>query len=84
METKRDGEQRMTEYYQGLCGSWAINYVENHSLVLWLLNSENSISKWNKIPGIIHETKYLNTGIKCLKGISVSQQLLWRKDICLH
>lgn len=37
METKRDAEQRITEYYQGLCGSWATNHVGNHSLVLWLV-----------------------------------------------
>lgn len=76
METKKDGEQRITEYYQSLCGSWAINYVANHSLVLWPLIREISFSKWNKIPERIHETKYFNIGIKCLKGISVSQQLL--------
>lgn len=84
METKKDGEQTVTKYYQGLCGSRAINYVANNNLFLWLLIRENSFSKWNKIPGRIYETKYLNIGIKCLIGISVSQQLLWRKDMCLY
>lgn len=57
METKNDGEQRITECYRGLCGSWAINDVANHSLALWLLIMEMLFSKWNKIPGRIHVTK---------------------------
>lgn len=57
METKKDGEQRITECCQGLCGSWAINYIANHSLALGLLVREISFSKWNQIPGRVHVKK---------------------------
>lgn len=57
METKKDGEQRITECCQGPCGSWAIKYIANHSPALWLLIMKVSFSKWNKISGRIHEKK---------------------------